>query len=63
MDTINSENVYRVYPHELFCNSVVNERCITHNKNDILYSDDDHPSKVGAAMINELLINKIKEIN
>ena len=25
--------------------------------------DDDHPSKVGAAMINELLINKIKEIN
>ena len=63
LDTINSENVYRVYPHELFCNSVVNERCITHNKNDILYSDDDHPSKVGAAMINELLINKIKEIN
>ena len=63
LDTINSENVHRIYPHKLFCNTVIKNRCITHDKKNIFYSDDDHPSKIGAAMINKLLINKIKEIN
>ena len=61
-DTINSENIFRVYPSSLFCNTLIQERCITHNNDDIFYSDNNHPSTKGAEMINELILDKIKII-
>ena len=62
LDSINNENVYRVYPHRLFCNTIIKNRCITHTDKDIFYSDDDHPSYKGAEMINELIMEEIKKI-
>jgi peptidoglycan/LPS O-acetylase OafA/YrhL len=62
LDSIKNDNVYRVYPHRLFCNNAIKNRCITHNDKDIFYSDDDHPSYKGAEMINELIMKEIKKI-
>ena len=62
LNSIQNDNVYRVYPHKLFCNSAIKNRCITHNDKDIFYSDDDHPSYKGAEMINELIMKEIKKI-
>ena len=61
-NSIKNDNVYRVYPHKLFCNSAIKNRCITHNDKDIFYSDDDHPSYKGAEMINELIMKEIEKI-
>ena len=36
-------NVFRVYPHQLFCNKQIKNRCIANDKN-IFYFDDDHLS-------------------
>jgi len=44
------DNLFRVYPHRLFC-SADTRRCITHDTENILYMDDQHVSPPGAAMI------------
>tara|TARA_B100001057_G_scaffold501302_1_gene623605 strand:- start:21598 stop:23616 length:2019 start_codon:yes stop_codon:yes gene_type:complete len=63
LDSIKGDNVYRIYPHKLFCNTIVKERCITHNDKNIFYADDNHPSLEGAKMINGLIIDQIEKIN
>jgi len=62
LDSINNQNIYRIYPHRLFCNNFIKNRCITHDYEDIFYSDDDHPSYKGAELINNLIIEEIKKI-
>ena len=63
LDSIQNKNIYRIYPHLLFCNTIVKGRCITHNNKDIFYNDSNHPSLKGAELINNLILNKIKNIN
>lgn len=62
LDSIKGENIYRVYPHTLFCNTTIKDRCVTHEDDIIFYYDDDHPSLKGAEMINDLIIKEIKKI-
>jgi hypothetical protein len=31
LDSIQEDNIYRVYPHTLFCNATIKNRCVTHN--------------------------------
>tara|TARA_B110000977_G_C11059869_1_gene485539 strand:- start:256 stop:2298 length:2043 start_codon:yes stop_codon:yes gene_type:complete len=62
-NSIDNKNIFRVYPSSLFCNTSIKDRCITHDKNNIYYSDDNHPSKKGAEIINDLILQKIEEIN
>jgi peptidoglycan/LPS O-acetylase OafA/YrhL len=62
LDSIKGKNIYRVYPHKLFCNTIIKDRCITHNKNDIFYFDSHHVSSKGSELINDLILKKIAEI-
>lgn len=62
LDGLEHKNLFRLYPHKIFCNSVVKNRCITTLEDKILYSDDEHVSTYGAQMINHLILTKINEI-
>ena len=62
LDSIQSENIYRVYPHTLFCNTIIKNRCVTHDDKNIFYADDHHPSSKGAEMINDLIMKEIEKI-
>ena len=62
-DSIHHPNLYRVYPHKLLCDNQIKGRCITHDNENIFYADDDHPSNEGAKLINNLIIDKLKEID
>ena len=62
LDSIEGENIYRVYPHKLFCNSLTKNRCIAYDKKNIFYADSNHPSLKGAEIINELIIREIEKI-
>ena len=62
LDEIKGNNIYRVYPHKLFCDTFIKSRCITHNKDYIFYADDDHPSIKGSIEINNLIIKEIENI-
>lgn len=62
LDSIKGENIFRVYPHTIFCDKLIKNRCVTHDDKNIFYSDSNHPSVVGAKLINELIINQIEKI-
>jgi len=62
LNSIKGENIYRVFPHQLFCNTLIKDRCITHNNKNIFYYDDNHPSYFGSKMINDLIIKEIEKI-
>ena len=62
LDFVQGENIYKVYPHKLFCNTIIKDRCLAHDNENIFYSDDDHPSTKGAEMINDLIMEKIEKI-
>ncbi|CAA0122136.1 O-acetyltransferase OatA [Halioglobus japonicus] len=46
-----NKNLVRVYPGEIFCDSALAGRCITHENGKIFYRDDDHLSYSGAQQI------------
>ena len=62
LDSIQDDNIYRVYPHTLFCDTTIKDRCVTHDDKDIFYADDDHPSIKGDEMINDLIMKEIEKI-
>lgn len=62
LDSIQGENIYKVYPHTLFCNTIIKNRCLTHDDKNIFYADTDHPSLRGSEMINDLIMKEIEKI-
>jgi hypothetical protein len=57
-DDIIDDDLFRVYPEKIFCNSLILERCITHNDKKVFYIDNDHLSYDGA----NLVVGNIKKI-
>ena len=62
LDSLEGDNIIRVYPHKLFCNTLIQNRCLVHNEKNIFYSDSSHPSIKGSEMINDLIIEAIDKI-
>ena len=62
MDSIQGNNIFRVYPHTLFCDTIIKNRCVTHDDKNIFYADTTHPSLKGAEMINDLVMKEIQKI-
>ncbi len=63
LDSIKGENIFRVFPDKIFCNTSIKGRCVTHDKKNIFYHDDNHLSLIGAEMLNQKIIKKINVIN
>ncbi|MDH5424456.1 MAG: acyltransferase [Gammaproteobacteria bacterium] len=63
LDSIQHKNIHRVYPHELFCDTAVAERCVTHDLEHAFYRDHHHLSSTGAKMLLKLLADKINKEN
>ena len=62
LNSIKGKNIFRVYPHKLFCDNFVKNRCITHDNKNIFYFDDNHLSLSGASLLNDMIIKKIEMI-
>ena len=60
---LNHENLYKVYPHEIFCNTIVKNKCIAHNNSDIFFIDNLHLAKKGSTLINIDLMKIIDKIH
>lgn len=60
LDSIEGENILRVYPHKQFCNTYIKKRCITHSGNLIYYSDNFHLSKEGSKLVSEFILEELK---
>ncbi len=51
LDSIKHSNIYRIYPHKIFCDSAISNRCITHDQENLFYRDDDHLSLHGTQLL------------
>ncbi len=63
LDNVQSPNIFRVYPHKFFCDTVVKNRCIANDEENIFYHDDDHLSLKGSKYVVDEIIKKIKKSN
>ena len=59
LDAVGGENVFRVYPHRIFCHVNRPGECVTHDNRILFYDDDNHVSASGAALINQRIIETI----
>jgi len=44
LNSIRGKNIYRVYPHQLFCDTIEKNRCVANSDTNLFYSDSEHPS-------------------
>ena len=62
LDSVESPNIYRVYPHKLFCNKNFLNRCVANDDNHIFYADDNHLSVEGSKFVVDKIMKEIEEI-
>ena len=63
LDNVKSPNIYRVYPHKFFCDTIIKARCVANDAENIFYHDGDHLSLVGSKYVVDEIIKKIKKID
>ena len=61
LDSFKGQNIFRLYPHEIFCSD--NKNCLANNGDTLYYVDSNHFTKYGANLINEKILEKLKKIN
>ena len=62
LNSIEGRNIFRLYPHKIFCDTTIKDRCITHNNEYVFYEDNNHLSYRGNQLISEILLDLIKSI-
>ena len=63
LDVVQDKNILRIYPHSIFCDKKLKNRCITHNDKDVFYIDDDHLSLKGSELVIKELSKNINFFN
>ena len=58
----NHKNLYKIYPHKIFCNNYIENKCVGHDQNSIFYIDVAHLSKTGSTLVNDELLKIINKI-
>ena len=51
LNRINSQNILRIYPEKIFCDTYLENECVGAIEDKIFYSDDDHLSLEGARLL------------
>jgi len=59
LDNVQSSSIYRVYPHKFFCDTIIKDRCVANDKENIFYHDGDHLSLIGSKYVVDKIIKKI----
>ena len=63
LDKINHKNLFKIYPHLIFCNDLNGKNCPIHNDKNIFYYDSEHLSIVGATLLQESILKVIDNLN
>ena len=62
LDKISGDNILRIYPHKIFCNTAIKNKCITHDDKSVFYRDAFHLTSKGANLVNKLIIKEVEKI-
>ena len=61
-DSIENPGIHRVYPHQFFCNTQLENRCVANDQNDIFYYDNNHLSIQGSKFVVDEIIKEIEKM-
>ena len=61
LDEIKNKNLFRIFPHKIFCDTKISSRCFTHDQKKIYYIDESHLSDNGVKLIWKEIYNVIKK--
>jgi hypothetical protein len=56
---VGGENLIRIRPDKILCNTYLKDRCVSHLNGQALYFDNNHLSKVGAELVLKDVISKL----
>ena len=59
LNDINHKNLFRVFPHKIFCDYNKGNDCFIHNKKNIFYFDSEHLSVIGSKMLEKPILEII----
>jgi len=59
LNDIHHKNLFRVYPHKIFCDYNKVNDCFIHNKKNIFYFDSEHLSSIGSKMLEKPILEII----
>ena len=59
LNDINHKNLFRVFPHKIFCDFNKINDCFIHNKKNIFYFDSEHLSSIGSKMLEKPILEII----
>jgi len=62
LDSVQDDNIYRVYPHKHLCDNQIKNECVANSKDTIYYYDANHLSLAGSAFVAKDIIDIIKTI-
>jgi peptidoglycan/LPS O-acetylase OafA/YrhL len=62
LNSIKGKNIYRVYPHSMFCDTLIKNRCLTHDNKTTFYDDSNHLSRYGSKSLNNLIVDIMDQI-
>ena len=62
LDSIQGSKIYRIYPEYLFCNTIIQNRCVTNNKEHLFYYDNSHLSLEGSKYVVNEIMKTIQQI-
>jgi len=62
LDSVQNKNIYRVYPHSHFCDKQLKNRCVSNDKKNIFYHDNNHLSLSGSIFVVDDILKIIKNI-
>ncbi len=58
-DSFSNENIYKVYPKEIFCDSFIPLECVGAFEGSIFYYDTEHLTKTGAKLVGDKIVEII----
>ena len=61
LDSIKNENIIRIYPDEIFCNSFIMDECVAAINNSLFYTDNNHLSIEGTHLLSEKIIELLNK--
>jgi len=61
-DGIEGDNIHRIFPSKITCNTFLENKCVGSYKNELYYYDDDHASKYFQDLILNDLLSEIDKI-
>ena len=63
LNSINGDNIIRIYPDKLLCDTKIKNRCLTNNDKSLFYTDSNHLSDYMAQILFNTILKEIKKIN